>query len=108
QSELSLETFAALAFNAKFLSDFTYNFNGTTLFSGGGDNGITPLGTAAQAINAEVKRLGPALVRLKPVIDQTTPSYTSSMMFIRGKNTNASTYNAIPIGFVPDPQNNTY
>ena len=108
QSELSLQTFAGLAFNAKFISDFTYNFNGNTMFSGGGDNTITPLGTAAQTINAEVKRLGPALVRLKPVVDQTTPNYTSSMMFIRGKNTNASTYNAIPIGFVADPQNNAY
>jgi autotransporter-associated beta strand protein len=108
QSEMSLQTFAGLAFNAKFISDFTYNFNGNTMFSGGGDNNITPLGTAAQTINAEVKRLGPALVRLKPVIDQTTPSYTSSMMFVRGKNTNASTYNAIPVGFIADPQNNAY
>ena len=68
----SLQTFAALAFNAKSLQDFTYNFS-QTLFDStqGGDNQITPLGTAAQAMNAEAKRLGPALVRLRPIVDPT-------------------------------------
>jgi autotransporter-associated beta strand protein len=110
QSELSLQTFTSLAFNAKSLEDFTYNFSGQTLFdeAAGGDNSITALGTAAQAMNAEAKRLGPALVRLKPVADPTLPNWTSSMMFIRGKNTNSSTYNPIPIGFVQDPQSAAY
>ena len=108
-SELNLQTFAALAFNAKSLQDFTYNFS-QTLFdpAQGGDNQITPLGTAAQAINAEAKRLGPALVRLRPIVDPTLPNWTSSIVLIRGKNTNAATYNRVPIGFVADAQSPAY
>jgi hypothetical protein len=108
-SELSFQTFAALAFNAKSLQDFTYNFN-QTLFdpAQGGDNQITPLGTAAQAINAEAKRLGPALVRLRPIVDPTLPNWTSSIVFIRGKSANATTYNRVPIGFVADAQSPAY
>jgi autotransporter-associated beta strand protein len=108
ESELALQTSAALAFNAKSLEDFTYNFNNTTLFSGGsGDSTLSSLGTSAQTINAEAKKLGPTLVRLKPVSDWAS-DHTTSVMFLRGKHTNSSTYNSIPIGFVADGASNAY
>jgi hypothetical protein len=52
-------------------------------------------------INRRARNLGRALVRLKPVAD--TNSFTTSIMFLRGKNS-AGTLNPIPISFIADPQ----
>src|SRR6185369_4874378 len=108
-SELRLNTFAALAFNAKFLTDFIYNTGAASLFTktfnGSGDTLISTNGLYYEM--ADVKKrainLGKALVRLTPVYDlhntnTVTPppgpgsddpafpnGYTTSIMFIRGR-----------------------
>jgi hypothetical protein len=106
-SELRLNHFAALAFNAKALIDFTYNTGASSLFtSPGGDT--TP--TALLAVKADAARrarnFGKALVRLKPVNDATN-QYTTSIMFIRGRNSSGA-LNTVPNSFVADPQDATY
>ena len=101
-SELRLNNFAAMAFNAKVLIDFTYNTGASSLFTTpGGDSNPTPLLATRTDINRRLRNLGRALVRLKPVPD--TNSFTTSIMFIRGKNA-SGTPNPIPISFIADPQ----
>jgi hypothetical protein len=105
ESELRLMTFASLAYNAKYLTDFTYNTGASSFFTNaaGGDNAPNALYTQAQQINKEARNLGKALVRLKPIADQSFPDLrTTSMMIIRGKNTNNTTLNPLPIGFAAD------
>jgi hypothetical protein len=101
-SELRLNTFAALAFNAKMLVDFTYNTGASSLFTKpGGDSYPTPLYTEMTDINRRARNLGKALVRLQP-IDEATPQWTTSLMFLRGKNSSGNP-NPIPINFIADP-----
>ncbi len=112
QSELNLQTFAALAFNVKFLNDFTYNFDGGTLFNTPGDNTITSLGTFEKGVNQQVRNISPALSRLKPVAD-TSSDHTTSIMFVRGKHLDgagSTVFNDMPgyMGFIPDPQDQRY
>lgn len=87
ESELRLQTFASLAFNAKYISDFTYNTGASIFFdkTAGGDNQPSAMYAKAQQINKEAQNLGKALVRLKPVDDAAGAGHTTSMMFIRGK-----------------------
>src|SRR5206468_10526084 len=102
-SELRLNHSGALAFNAKVLIDFTYNTGASSLFtSPGGDS--KPSGLLAQKADAALRarNLDKALVRLKPIADATT-SYTTSIMFIRGRNA-AGTPNPVPNSFIADPQ----
>ncbi len=107
-SELRLLTFGALAFNAKFITDFTYNTGAnslfTNLFGGAGDTQTNVNGLYAEMmdINQRARSLGKALLRLKP-IDDATNLYTTSMMFFRGKDPSGTT-NPIPVGFIADPQ----
>src|SRR4030095_12834117 len=81
ESEFRLLTFAALAFNAKYLIDFTYNTGASSLFEKqfGGDNRPTPFYARAAAVHAEARNLGKALVRLKPVADAPGAKHTTSM-----------------------------
>jgi len=107
-SELRLNHFAALAFNAKYLTGFTYNTGASSLFTRpGGDSNPTPLYAEQANINRRVRNLGRTLVRLKPIAEA-THQYTTSMMFIRGRHRDAVSGedrpNPLPIGFVPDPQ----
>jgi hypothetical protein len=102
-SELRLNHFGALAFNAKVLIDFTYNTGASSLFTTpGGDSNPTALLAEKADINRRARNLGRALVRLKPV-DDAPGGYTTSMMFIRGRNA-SGTVNPLPIGFLADPQ----
>lgn len=102
-SELRLNHFAALAFNAKVLIDFTYNTGASSLFTTpGGDSNPTPLFLHKKDSNLRAQRLGKTLVRLKPIADATSV-YTTSIMFLRGKNA-AGAPNAIPISFLADPE----
>jgi hypothetical protein len=102
-SELRLNHFAALAFNAKVLIDFTYNTGSGSLFSTpGGDSNPTPLLAEKTDINRCARNLGRALVRLAPVTDA-PGAYTTGIMFLRGRNSVGSV-NPLPIGFVADPQ----
>jgi hypothetical protein len=108
-SEFRLNTFAALAFDVKFLIDFTYNTGASSFFTKpGGDSRPTSLYDELKRTNAEARNLGRALVHLRPIDDAKSPDrHTTSIVFIRGKHRDAAgkeQLNAIPIGFVPDPQ----
>src|SRR5205823_4079902 len=101
-SELRLNHFGALAFNAKLLIDFTYNTGASSLFTPpGGDSHPTALLGQKAEVNLRVRTLGKALVRLRPDADTTT-QYTTSITSIRGRNA-SGTPNPIPIGFIADP-----
>jgi hypothetical protein len=101
-SELRLNHFAALAFNAKVLIDFTYNTGASSLFvTPGGDSNPTALFAEKTDCNLRARNFGKALVRLGPVADATR-QYTTSMMLLRGRRSDG-TPTPVPIGFIPDP-----
>jgi hypothetical protein len=132
-SELRLNTFAALAFNAKMLIDFTYNTGASSLFeryyypdgssTGAGDLYPNALYTEQSDINLRARNLGKALVLLKPIYDlhnpndvnpppgpaSTDPSfqdgYTTSLMFLRGKylSGGATNFTPVPNSLLNDP-----
>jgi hypothetical protein len=102
-SELRLNHFAGLAFNAKVLIDFTYNTGASSSFTTpGGDSNPTALFAEKKNANLHARNFGKALIRLKPIGDATT-QYTTGIMFLRGKNS-SGTPNPVPIGFIADPQ----
>lgn len=109
KSELRLNTFGALAFNVKLFTDFIYNTGAASLFTktfnGSGDSVISTNGLYAEMtdVNLRARNLGKALVRLTPIITEAFPGYTTSMMFIRGKDPGGNP-TAIPIGFLADAQ----
>ena len=102
-SELRLNHFAALAFNAKTLIDFTYNTGASSLFTAPGGDSF-PNALYGEKANAALfcRNFGKALVQLKP-IDEATSQWTTSVLFLRGRNS-VGTLNSIPINFVPDAQ----
>src|ERR1043166_4726806 len=104
-SELRLLHFAALAFNAKTLIDFTYNTGASSLFNNGagGDNSPNSLYYEKADCSTRARNFGKALVRLKPIADAVPNSFTTGMMFIRGRDSTGTT-NPIPIGFIADAQ----
>ena len=127
-SELHLNTFAALAFNAKVLIGFTYNNGATSLFDilPNGYSGDTYTNAVYQEqveVNRRARNLGKALVYLKPVYDlhntnTVTPppgpgsddptfpnGYTTSMMFFRGKifSGGVTNFTPVPNSFLNDP-----
>lgn len=106
-SELRLNHFGALAFNAKVLIDFTYNTGASSLFTTpGGDSNPTPLLAEKTDAAQRARNLGKALVRLKPISDA-PGAYTTSIMFVRGRNS-SGTLSTVPIGFIADAQDNSY
>src|SRR5882724_484743 len=104
-SELRLNTFAAMAFNAKVFTDFVYNTGAASLFTktfnGSGDTLISTNGLYAEMtdVNKRAANLGKALVRLTPVTTELAIGYTTTMMFIRGRDP-LGNYTAVPIGFL--------
>jgi hypothetical protein len=121
-SELRFNNNVAVAFNAKWLTGFTYNTGASSLFTKpGGDSNPTPLYNEQKLVNARLKNWSNTLVRLKPIeemhnaADSNPPAgpasgnpnfpdgTTTSMMFLKGKNA-AGTVNGIPIGFQDDPE----
>jgi hypothetical protein len=108
-SELRLNHFAALAFNAKVLIDFTYNTGASSLFTTpGGDSNPTALLAEKTDAARSARHFGKALVRLKPIDDVSFPDLrTTSMMFLRGRNA-SGTLNPVPIGFAADAQDSNY
>jgi hypothetical protein len=126
QSELRLNTFAALAFNAKFLTDFIYNTGAASLFTktfnGSGDsviNATNGLYAEMTDINKRAQNFGRALLQLTPVYDlhNTNAAYypsgfppgpgsdyptfppgsTTSIMFLRGKTLSGGVTNFTPV-----------
>lgn len=104
-SELRLNTSAALAFNVKYFMDYTYNTGANSMFERQcnwcGDTQIKSNGiyTELADVNKRAVNFGKALVRLMPITNERLPGYTTSMMFIRGKDGNGN-YNPLPVGFV--------
>jgi hypothetical protein len=110
-SEQRLNTFAAMAFNVKFFTDFTYNSGASSLFNNaaGGDNAPNSIYTNQADINKKAVNLGKAMVRLQPIdVHPVGANVTTDIMFIRGKHddgTGAAVLNAVPIGFQGDGGN---
>ncbi len=113
-SEFRLNTFAALAFGAKSIADFTYNTGASSYFRNpGGDTHKTPLYNDLVTVNKQVRNLGKALVRLKPIADSATSdgrktgdSRVTSILFISGQHleNGKPAYNALPTDFHADSQ----
>jgi autotransporter-associated beta strand protein/T5SS/PEP-CTERM-associated repeat protein len=106
-SELRLMTFASMAFNVKYFTDFTYNSGASSMYGSVGQ-GQAPNAyyNSVKQINAEARNLGPAMVRLKPIpawnVDQTT-----NILIIHGRHDiggGANAFNANPVGFANDPE----
>lgn len=133
-SEMHLNTFAALAFNAKMLTGFTYNTGATSLFdilpNGYSGDMFTNASYAEQMdINRRAINLGKALVYLKPVYDLHNQNdvslppgpassdpcacfqdgYTTGIMFLQGRLISSGVTNAtpLPISFIADPEEQT-
>jgi hypothetical protein len=127
-SELRLNTFSALAFNAKVLIDFTYNTGASSLFTkifnGAGDTQTNALYNEMIDVNLRAQNFGKALVRLAPILDMHNPNdvnpppgpastdptfpdgITTSMYILRGKTLSGGTtnINPLPNSFQSDPQ----
>jgi hypothetical protein len=75
RSELRLNTFGALAFNAKYFTDFVYNLGASSLFTktfnGSGDTLTNSNGlyTEMMDVNKRARNLGKALVLLTPIYE---------------------------------------
>lgn len=107
RSELRLNTFAALAFNVKFILDYTYNTGANSMFVRAcnwcGDSVINDSGLYAELsdVNFRARTLGKALVRLTASSTEGISGYTTSMMFVRGRDGNG-VLNPLPVGFLGD------
>jgi hypothetical protein len=109
-SELRLNHSGALAFDAKLLIDFHYNNGSSSLFyTPGGDTYPTPLYYEKADIALRCRNFGKATARLKPVAEGTTScgNLTTSVMFIRGRNSNGG-INPIPSNFCAGSGGNPY
>jgi hypothetical protein len=131
-SELRLLTSAALAFNAKFLTDFTYNSGATSLFDiepngYSGDNHPNALYFEQADANRRAGNLGKALICLRPIYEMHNPNdvnpppgppstdaafadgTVTSIMILRGRQIAGGVTNAtaMPNSFVIDPQEQT-
>jgi hypothetical protein len=127
-SELRLLTSAALAFNAKFFTDFTYNSGATSLFDiqpngYSGDLYTNALYVEQTDANRRAANLGKALMCLQPVYDMHNPNDASpppgpasgystfpdgtvtSIMIIRGRVVSSGVTNAtaLPNSFAGQP-----
>jgi hypothetical protein len=135
KSEMNLNTFAALAFGAKYLTDFTYNTGASSLFDRNeqgqwlGDQLPNHRYHHLAEINQKAQNLGKALVHLTAIHDLRAkepgelpsrfvsddpnfpPGYTTNVLFHRGRFGGGSTgeVNPLPLNFYPDPDApNTY
>jgi hypothetical protein len=134
-SELRLNTFVALAFNAKMLIDFTYNTGASSLFDRNeqgqwaGDTLTNALYNEMVDINARATNFGKALVLLKPIYEMHNTNtvnpppgpgsddpnfqngYCTSVMFLRGKYMDGGATNftltSIPNSFLNDPSSSS-
>ena len=112
-SELRYETFAPMAFNAKWFTDFTYNTGASSLFTnafgGAGDSFTNASGLYAEItdVNRRARNLGRAMTRLGPISTEAFTGYTTSILIIRGKDAGGN-YTPVPIGFQAPAITNTY
>lgn len=115
ESEFRLQTFVALAFGAKYLTDFTYNTGANSFFDKdfGGDNHPNAFYAHAAQVNKEARNLGKALVNLKSVPEAKDAKHVTSLMIIRGKHAGSgekADLNDVPgySGFAIDPASPRY
>ena len=131
-SELRLETSVALAFNAKFMTDFTYNSGATSLFDilpngYSGDLYTNALYGEEADVNRRGANLGKSLICLKPVPEMHNPNdvnpppgpasaygsfadgTVTSIMITRGRQMNGSLTNftGLPVSFASSPASGT-
>jgi hypothetical protein len=108
-SELGVNTFGAMAFNAKMLADFVFNGGASSLFQGGAMATPSPLYTRMQQVNKTAQAMGRSLVHLTPLNDtQNGAVATTDVMFIRGQHKDANgvtQFNPVPVGFQPNGNN---
>jgi hypothetical protein len=100
-SELRLNHFGALAFDAKLFIDFHYNNGSSSLFTApGGDSNPNALYYEKADCALRCRNFGKATLRLKPINEGTTPcgQLTTSVLFIRGRNSSGG-LNAVPLNF---------
>jgi hypothetical protein len=128
-SELRLQTSVALAFNAKFLTDFVYNAGATSLFDiepngYSGDLHTNALYLEQADANRRALNLGKVLMCLKPIYEMHNPTdatpppgtasgdpnfpdgIVTSILFLKGQYLNGGVTNstALPNSFRDDPQ----
>ncbi|HZZ41810.1 MAG TPA: hypothetical protein VFE58_02645, partial [Tepidisphaeraceae bacterium] len=85
-SELGLNTFAPLAFNAKMVIDFQFTGGASSLFEHGVMKRPTVLYPRLAQVNRAAGLFGRALVRLTPINDvQNGAEPTTDVLFIRGE-----------------------
>jgi len=128
-SELRLNTSAALAFNAKWLTCFIYNTGNSSLFTTpGGDTYPLPLFTDMTDANRRALNLGKALVCLKPVPEMHNKNdvnpppgpasdnvnfqdgWITSIMIFRGRyltSSGTTNWTDVPPSFSNDPEGDT-
>ncbi|HEY3393540.1 MAG TPA: hypothetical protein VGK58_12590, partial [Lacipirellulaceae bacterium] len=101
QSEMNLNTFAALAFGATAFIDFTYNMGASSIAPSGS---LQPGYTYQTEINRRAQNLGKTLVHLTGL---DTPGNgalpTQDILFLRGQTGDPNfPLTPLPIGFQPD------
>ncbi|HEY1683672.1 MAG TPA: PEP-CTERM sorting domain-containing protein [Tepidisphaeraceae bacterium] len=111
-TEYAVETFTAMAFNAKMQMDFWYNGGDSQLYTNGNQDAITPFYTAVQHVNQEAANIGRSMVYLTPLIANPNLDWstgTPDILFLRGQQLSTGTpssftknYNTLPNGFVVD------
>lgn len=114
-TEYAVETFTAMAFNAKYLSDFITDGSAGKLYTDNNQDAITPLYSAVQHVNQEAANLGRTLVYLTPLIANPNLDWstgTPDILFLRGQeipsNPNTPTTASptpLPNGFQPNSVN---
>lgn len=101
-SEMYLNYFAGVVFGNTMFTCFRYDQGSTALFSSpGNDSAPTQLYSDMTDINQRLQNMSAILTRLTPAAKYISP-YEVSVFFIRGKNTDASTFNPTPIDIVDD------
>lgn len=106
-TEYALETFTAMAFNAKMQMDFWFNSSSSQLYTDQNQDATTALYSAVQQVNQEAANLGRTMVYLTPLIANPNLDWsagTPDILFLRGQDLtgNASaptTPTTLPNGF---------
>lgn len=106
-TEYAMETFTAMAFNAKQQMDFVYNGSASQLFTDTNQSGTTPFYYTVQHVNQEAQNLGRSMVYLTPMDANPDPNWatgTPDILFLRGQQVsgNTTTPNTLPNGFQPN------
>jgi PEP-CTERM motif len=115
-SEYGLQTFSAMAFGAKYLSDFITDGSASQLYTDSNQDAITPFYSAVQHVNQEASYFGRTMVYLQSMAAGSNPdpewydqTGTPDILFMRGQTTagQSGTLNTLPNGFTPNGGSST-